>query len=257
MRCACLDLLSIVGSISSLPKMSIHKHYLPSRIPIPKTHRHYGTKQTPKVNKPTMSNPTITLTKPQTPPPPKGPHLRQDILTRLQWLIFSPPTDIHILSPASPDGTQLPSTPLSTHPTSTTPITTPPLSRIRLLCDNVQTWDYWTFGDDLAMRPAPLVIENDDGSPVTVAQFVQECHTYLCSIRDIVNEVFGLLGESAVAFVFDGVVDDGAEVEVDGKEKGEGKCFAFRVRPQVEGGDPSGLGGDSQDSANLKETTKG
>jgi hypothetical protein len=122
----------------------------------------------------------------------------------LKWPVFRSIKDIEVMDGFENEESEVTWSPLfgdsGNHPIGSEPVTEPPVSRMSVVCDNVHGWDYWQDGDDMESRPKPLVIENEDEKQITIAQFVESVHSYLCGMRAIVNEVFGLAGASTTPF---------------------------------------------------------
>lgn len=60
-----------------------------------------------------------------------------------------------------------------------------------IILDLVYGADYWHDADAQDEKPAPLVIENAGGQPITLAQSVDRLHDYTVELRDIIFEIEG------------------------------------------------------------------
>jgi hypothetical protein len=73
------------------------------------------------------------------------------------------------------------------HAVAAEPITSPPRSRMLVVLDLVEYSERWQdFGDE---APAPLLVENLDGQPISIAQFVTGVHDYTLRLRDVIYEI--------------------------------------------------------------------
>jgi hypothetical protein len=67
----------------------------------------------------------------------------------------------------------------------------------------VHYWETWQDAGDEADRPAPLLVENTDGSPISVAQFLAEVHEYVLGLRDLNHKIEDReQSDKAVLFLF-------------------------------------------------------
>jgi len=109
--------------------------------------------------------------------------IREDLLYRLRWNLLAPLQDIEIaIGPKNEETLVL----LFDHPCANTPISVPSLRRLEVMSDDIwRSHEAWHHGDDspepdCACKPPPnLVIENADGRPITLGQFVTQAHPYL------------------------------------------------------------------------------
>ncbi|KAH7076052.1 hypothetical protein FB567DRAFT_452497 [Paraphoma chrysanthemicola] len=121
---------------------------------------------------------------------------RRDLLWRLKWNLLAPVDDIEIAT-GPPD--QITNLPLRDHTLSRESLADPPLSCI----DEISIGDFsakldremaipkeWQF-----QPPASLKINNQDGAPITLGQFVAEVHEYVGrnvdGIKNVKAEMYG------------------------------------------------------------------
>jgi hypothetical protein len=115
-----------------------------------------------------------------------------DVADRLKWSLLDPPSVIEVLDlneTGSPQWSHLLIDPK--HAFANEAITKPQRSRMLVVIDIVESWEYWQDADAWDERPAPLVIENTDGQPITVEQFVTEVYAYATELRDLMFEAEG------------------------------------------------------------------
>ncbi|RYP78735.1 hypothetical protein DL771_000402 [Monosporascus sp. 5C6A] len=111
----------------------------------------------------------------------------------LDWPVFAPISSIRVLD-LDEDTRQLQWTALLRdgephHPVAQEPAHNPPVSRMRIIINASFGARYWDNFNVPSRRPAPLVIANHDGVPITVAQFVRELGSYALRHRDILTEI--------------------------------------------------------------------
>ncbi|CAO2658351.1 Nn.00g060740.m01.CDS01 [Neocucurbitaria sp. VM-36] len=114
-------------------------------------------------------------------------HDRTDLL---KWSILDSPTTAQIMelnSSGEPQWRPLFGEP--DHPLAKLPITEPPRSRMLIVLVMVHYWEFWQDACAEDDRPAPLLIENPDGQPITLAQFIKELHNYSVGLRDLIYEI--------------------------------------------------------------------
>lgn len=123
--------------------------------------------------------------------------LRRDLLWRLRWNVLAPVDDIEIAT-GPPD--QITDLPLRDHPLASESLADPPLSCI----DEISIGDFTAKLDrEMAVPkewqfqpPATLKINNEDGAPITLGQFVREVHEYVgCNMDGIKNVKAEMYGE--------------------------------------------------------------
>lgn len=123
--------------------------------------------------------------------------LRQDLLYRLRWDLSGTTEDIEI---ATGSYDQTVNMPLLGHPLADEPLFDPPLScieqvNVRDLTDKVDR-DIYYPKEQRYQPPAALKIDNEDGSPITLRQFVTQFHAYVDRNMEEIKRVKGeLYGE--------------------------------------------------------------
>jgi hypothetical protein len=100
--------------------------------------------------------------------------IREDLLYRLRWNVFATLDDIEI---ATGPYDQTINVPLLGHPLADEPISDPPFSRIDEVCI-AECLDQMDYRYEYKAPPA-LTINNEDGNPITLRQFVTQTHAYL------------------------------------------------------------------------------
>jgi hypothetical protein len=115
---------------------------------------------------------------------PDTDRLRQDLLYRLRWNIFGALHDIHVVEEPGNPNTAL--TPLMSHPIAFESLAHPPLAKVSIhiqCCEEKSAADEhedeWRY-----QPPAPIVINHEDGSPITLGEFVTQTHAYLNAHRE-------------------------------------------------------------------------
>lgn len=104
--------------------------------------------------------------------------IREDLLYRLRWNVFATLDEIEIRTGPCDQTTDVP---LFGHHLANESIANPPLSRIDEVCigeclDRVDMH----YEEEKRYKPPPaLTIDNEDGSPIALGQFVTEVHAYL------------------------------------------------------------------------------
>ncbi|RYO91489.1 hypothetical protein DL766_005395 [Monosporascus sp. MC13-8B] len=131
---------------------------------------------------------------------PRPRAFRHAVFRCLEWPIFEPLNSIRILdadehgqqrwSPLFADDGQ--ASPMSD--VLNQPATDPPRSRMRVVISDIHFSESWQDDEALARRPAPLVIENRGGEPITVGQFIQQLSDYAAGLRDILEQIIGDIG---------------------------------------------------------------
>lgn len=128
--------------------------------------------------------------------PSQDPHPRQDLLYRLQWNLCAPLSSAEILT--GPPDLSI-TTPFSTNPLADSSLFSPPLScvteiNIRDFGDKTDR-DIYYPAEQRYKGPDPLRISNDDGSSITLKQFVEELHAYvqqnMAELKRIKSEMYG------------------------------------------------------------------
>lgn len=103
--------------------------------------------------------------------------IRQELMFRLRWNISGPLDDIAIADGVDKNGTER-SLPFASHPVADESLAEPPISRLHVSSIDVQeAIGFYTAPDDY--RYQLLLIENADGRPISLKQFVTEVHIHL------------------------------------------------------------------------------
>jgi hypothetical protein len=114
--------------------------------------------------------------------------IREDLLYRLRWNVLATLDNIEI---ATGPYDQTTNVPLFGHPLADEPIADPPFSRIDEVCigECLVQMDYrYEY-----KAPPALTINNEDGNPITLGQFVTETHAYLNVHMEELKKAKGLL----------------------------------------------------------------
>ena len=96
----------------------------------------------------------------------------------------------------------------------------PPKSRLEITIEPLQSWWHWHDSDTKHLRPAQLLIENADGQPISVRQFIQAVHAYALPLRKLLlrcMDVTDLLNQQRARFFFD-MITGGSVGEVSGQQ---------------------------------------
>jgi hypothetical protein len=123
--------------------------------------------------------------------------LRQDLLHRLRWDLTGTVEDVEI---ATGPYDQTVNVPFLGYPLADESLFDPPLSciaqiNIRDLADK-EDRDIYYPPDERYKPPAALKIDNEDGSPITLRQFVAEVQAYVrCNITEIKRVKGEMYGE--------------------------------------------------------------
>jgi hypothetical protein len=123
-----------------------------------------------------------------------GQRIRQDLLWRLRWNVVDAAEDIQIATGPYDQSTNMP---FVSHPLANESLFDPPLScinqiDIRDFGDQVDR-DIYYSEEERYKPPAALRIENEDGVPITLRQFVTELHSYAkCHLKEL-RKVKGVL----------------------------------------------------------------
>ncbi|RYP06915.1 hypothetical protein DL764_002863 [Monosporascus ibericus] len=130
----------------------------------------------------------------------KTPCLSTCRFRRLEWPIFEPENSIRILgadehgqqrwSPLFADDGQ--ASPMSD--ALNQPTTDPPRSRMRVVISDIHFSGSWQDDEALARCPAPLLIENRGGDPITVDQFIHQLSNPAAGLRDMHELIMGDIG---------------------------------------------------------------
>jgi hypothetical protein len=106
--------------------------------------------------------------------------IREDLLYRLRWNVLATLDNIEIATGSYDQTTNVP---LFGHPLADEPIAVPPFSRIDevYIAECLDKVDFrHEIPEEYRYKPPPaLTINNEDGNPITLGQFVTQTHAYL------------------------------------------------------------------------------
>jgi hypothetical protein len=122
---------------------------------------------------------------------------------RLNWSLLAAPSTIQVLDMDSNNSPQwYPLFPSKSHhdALAALPITSPPRSRMLVVLNQVEYAEY--FQDSGDEPPTSPVIENLDGQPISVAQFVSEVHEYTLGLRNVIHELEDRADDEKAVFLF-------------------------------------------------------
>jgi hypothetical protein len=111
--------------------------------------------------------------------------IRQDLFDQLHWDVFGPLSDITVQ-----DGNKKTLAPFAGHAIGLESIADPPVSKISVsidVCQRKSSMDETEEEEYRYQPPEPLVIENQNGSPVLIKDFIQQVHLFLNSNK---NEIY-------------------------------------------------------------------
>jgi hypothetical protein len=136
-------------------------------------------------------------------PSPSDPVFQERLTDRLKWSLLASPSTIQVLDmDANSEPQWYPLLAEPHHRVAMQPITDTQRSRMLVILDFVEYAEYYSdSGDEV---PAPLVIENLDGTPICVAQFVHEVHVYVVGLRDVIYELEDRVREEEAVYYFMG-----------------------------------------------------
>lgn len=123
-----------------------------------------------------------------------GWRIRQDLLYRLRWNILTALDNIEIVTGPHNEESVIP---FFGNSSANESIAQPPLSRVEVSIGDCWSKRDYDYGDeeDRYKPPAALFIENADGSPISVGQFVTQVHAYLNEnmeeIKKVKGEIYG------------------------------------------------------------------
>jgi|SRR5690242_4338266 len=106
--------------------------------------------------------------------------IRQDLFSRLHWIVFGPQSDITVQ-----DGSAL--TPFATHVIGLESISDPPVSKITVriqVCEDKSSMDQTDEEEYQYQPPEPLVIEKRNGASILLKDFVNQVHPFLNANKD-------------------------------------------------------------------------
>jgi hypothetical protein len=109
-----------------------------------------------------------------------------DIFKRLKWSVLDPPSEVQVFIPDDEGVLQWrPLTEESSKSQLDGTAMDPPKSRLEITIEPLQSWWHWHDSDTKHLRPAQLLIENADGQPISVRQFIQAVHGYALPLRKL------------------------------------------------------------------------
>ena len=102
--------------------------------------------------------------------------VREDLLYRLRWNILTALDDIKIaIGPCD----QTTNVPLFSHPLADESVANPPFTRINVCISECLNKVDIRMEEYQYKPPPALIIDNEDGKPITLGQFVAQTHAYL------------------------------------------------------------------------------
>ena len=111
--------------------------------------------------------------------------VRQDLLSCLRWSVFEDQQEIKIASGINEHGQQM-YIPLLEHHIAKQSLVQPPKSRVEILSKDVLEAQHFSMvPKDFEYKG--LVIEHEDGSPVTIGEFVIQAHKHLNEFKDVIT----------------------------------------------------------------------
>ncbi|KAI1379063.1 hypothetical protein F4677DRAFT_465307 [Hypoxylon crocopeplum] len=156
------------------------------------------------------------------------------LFLRLKWPLFQPLSNTKVLDfdeAGEPHWTPLfGAAPGQHHAIVSEPVTDPPRTRMTVVLDPVDTWEYWQDADIFDQRPAPLTLENKDGGAVTLGQFVTEVHAYIAALRDLLLEAMATDTDNDIQYYFSGCQ---GPTRSDAAEENEPQFGVFLVDSQM------------------------
>lgn len=106
------------------------------------------------------------------------------VFDRLKWSILDPLSDVQILGAnAQGEANLQPFFEGPEYALAEEPATEPPNARLHIVIEPLHSWHQWR--DCKHLKPAPRLIENTDGQPVSVRQFMQAVHHYAAPMREV------------------------------------------------------------------------
>jgi hypothetical protein len=169
-------------------------------------------------------------------PPPAAPASSgpepNDIFNRLKWSVLDSPSDVQVFGPDDEGVLQWrPLTEESSKSQLDETAMDPPQSRLEVTIEPLQSWWNWVDSNTTHLRPAQLLIENADGQPISIRQFIQAVHSYALSLRELLLRCMDVdpYDEHRARFFFD-LITGGSVGEVSGQQG-----FAVNVVEDPEG----------------------
>ncbi|KAF2274046.1 uncharacterized protein EI97DRAFT_382249 [Westerdykella ornata] len=113
--------------------------------------------------------------------PPSRPQ-PNEIFKRLKWSVLDPPSDVQVFGR---DDEGRPLSDESNKSLLDASAMNPPLSRLEVSIEPLHSWWHWHDSGTDPLRPAQLFIENADGEPISVGQFIRAVHAYALPLRKL------------------------------------------------------------------------
>ena len=147
----------------------------------------------------TYTGPVLPGPPPPPPPLPKS-HVNHNF-KRLKWSVLDPPSEVEIFFLDLEDQSQW--APLFTDPIADEAATNPPRSQLQIRLQPLDSWEHWRQAEK--EPPKPLLIENTDGQPISVKQFIQAVHSYAVPLRKLLCrccDIYAPQAEAHARFYF-------------------------------------------------------
>jgi hypothetical protein len=126
---------------------------------------------------------------PPPPPRPRGPRVNR-VFDRLKWSVLDSPSKAEIFDVVEEDETRW--TPLFTDPIAEEAALSPPQSRLQISIEPLNSWENWQQSD--TDPPEQLLVENTDGQPISIKQFIQVVHDYAIPLRELLCQCCDVWG---------------------------------------------------------------
>ncbi|KAH9863551.1 hypothetical protein J1614_009483 [Plenodomus biglobosus] len=118
--------------------------------------------------------------------------IKQEVLSRLRWSILGSVEDIYIETELYQDGTDE-RRPFLSHPVAMESLTVPPVNRIQISSEDISGAMHFHLAPE-DYQYEPQTIENADGSPITIKDFVVQVHNHLNQHRDVIFNYRKMVG---------------------------------------------------------------
>ncbi|PVI03006.1 hypothetical protein DM02DRAFT_640880 [Periconia macrospinosa] len=132
-----------------------------------------------------------------------------EIFNRLKWSVLDPPSDVQVFGRDNEGVLQW--QPLSDESNKSlldASAIDPPQSRLEVSIEPLHNWWHWHDSGTKHLRPPQLFIENADGQPISVRQFIQAVHGYALPLRNLLLKCTDIRDPSnrdRARFFFDGI----------------------------------------------------
>lgn len=158
-------------------------------------------------------------------PPPEaqsssGPE-PNEIFNRLKWSVLHPPSDMQVFG--RDDEGVLQWRPLSDKSNKSLfngAAMDPPRSRLEVSIEPLHSWWHWHDSGTQHLRPAQLLIEDADGQPISIRQFIQVVHGYALPLRKLLlrcTDINDPSNQERARFFFD-MITGGSKGEIPGQQ---------------------------------------